>query len=346
MIARAVLSPLAISSLNEGTPAESYGRHLALCQIIEAHGFMVLANRDDSRELVRAVKASQPEALAAWSRLFKRFQQTGRNQILNPPQEPGVDLIETRDHLEAGISGRADLAVVSEVRASTAFGLATDQLVSGSEPTELEIVRAPVAPFAGKLAKCRTTSESGVLPCGTSRESFWAEVVGPIALVSRKVSITDRYINKNLKRRSEGGRAETGFLAWFIEKLNQGAKDGCELTIISFDTRDCGGEVGAEGVAETVGAVCPAAPGRLGKISMVATQPASYLPHDRHFLSSIGVGVTLHAGFDSFDSEAVRPEEGIEFAYRSDPKAVEKLQITERRYREDRSAQTATAYER
>ena len=86
--------------------------------------------------------------------------------------------------------------------------------------------------------------------------------------------------------------------------------------------------------------------GRLSGVDVVATQPASYLPHDRHISSSIGVGLTFSGSFGTFDQPTISQDEGIEFSYRSEPAAFEKLQKAERRFEDDRSAGRRAAFTR
>lgn len=319
---------------------------MALCKAIEAHGYLIVANKAEGRQLVQAIKQSGPEVEAAWTAVIRKFQKAGRQEVLAPPHEPGIDRTKSQDELDQGLAEKADMAIVCDSRATSAFGLDDAQLVSYSSGASLEIVRAPAAAVAGRLSEFRETAESGVLQHGQSREYFWTHVIGPIARVSRKISVTDRYLHLNLRRLSDRGKAQQGFLAWLIAKLNQEAQDGCELEVIGYDIREITDNQGATEPAQTLATVCPTIPGRLARVSVLTAQPATYLPHDRHFLSNVGVGVTLHAGFSSFDGESITPLEGIEYSYRHSPPAVQKLQITERRFRDDRLSETATSYEK
>jgi hypothetical protein len=258
----------------------------------------------------------------------------------------GLDEVAGPRELADGWSPRTDVAVVPDDRATSVFGL-PETVMARIDPTSgIDIARAVAAAAAGTFAECKQNARASVLPTGSSREDLWQRALLPIARVSRSMTVVDRYIFKNLAQLTARGKEQDGFLVWLMGKLDAAALEGCELKVIGYDQRPSGDPVDADAAAELVRNAWTAAGGRLGAIRVVAAQPASYLPHDRHISSSIGVGITFPESFDAFDQATIATDEGVEYSYRSDPMAVEKLQTAERRFEDDRSAKLVLACER
>ena len=129
--------------------------------------------------------------------------------------------------------------------------------------------------------------------------------------------------------------------------LETRAFDGCRLTLIWYHDRLSEDPVDADAAAALVKEVFDAPGGRLQSIEVVTAQHASYLPHDRHISTSMGIGITFLESFDAlFNGTTVSTEEGVEYSYRSEPEALEKLQKSEDRFERDRAARRVVAYQR
>ena len=347
MIARVAMSPGAVASLNAaGAPADVFLRHAAICEAVEAHGYLVFANTDEGRQFVQAIKTAGPEAQAMWTKLVNRFSRAGRFENLTPPNDCGLDEITTLSDLASGWGLRTDLAVVPDDRASEVFGLAATTMSVIDPSSGIDIARAGAAAVSGTLAAYKQASRASVLIKDQSREVLWSGVLLPIARVSRSIRIVDRYVFKSLAQMTLRGAAADGFLAWLLHHLNRAAMDGCRVEIIGCDQRPDGQPRDADAAADLIRGIFSPTGGRLSCIEVVCAQPASYLPHDRHIGSSLGVGVVFPDSLDEFDTLAIRNPEGVEFSYRSDPAAVQKLQEAERRYAEDISAHRCRVYTR
>ena len=346
MIARLALSPNAIRSLSEvGTPADIFGRHSALLEALEAHGFLVFGTVEERKDVQRAVKEAGLETERLWMRLMTRFARSGRFTDLNPPSTRSLDEIANINDLRAAWAPNTDVAVVPEARADI-FEIPPDQMLATDEISGIESVRAPVAPFMGTLAHYKATRNKQVIPKDESRDVLWQEAIRPIARVASSVNIVDRYIFKHLADLDADGRADESLVAWILDRLDREALPGCHVTLIGYDARPHGNPVDADAAAALVRSVFTAAGDRISTIEVVTAQPASYLPHDRHISANLNVGLTFLESFDSLDGDLISSPEGIEYSYRFDPDAIDKLQTSERRFEEDRSARRVVAYSR
>lgn len=348
MIARAALSPAAVLSLGAGgTPADVFARSFSLCQALEAHGLLVFANDIEGRELIQAIKeleAEHPEVQGIWTRLAAKLGKAGRFIHHQPPSDKRLDNLSAITELVPEWMDCTDIAVVANDKADE-LGLATNEMVRHDTASDIDVARAPAAAFTGAFMTCRADAE-GVLAKDTPREELWDKCFLPLARVSKRLTLLDRYLFQNLADLTAGGRAAGGFMAWLLDHVDREAKDGCELEIIAF--RGEPGQQPEDGAAaaQLVDDVFSGAGGRLSRIDLVVTQPAGYLPHDRHLSSNLGLTVTFPASFNVFEGERVRKQEGVEYAYRSTPEAVDKLQKAEQRFRDDRSVELVEVYRR
>jgi hypothetical protein len=346
VIARVAVGASAVESLSAtGTRAEVFARHASICEALEAHGYLVIGNNDEGRELVRAIRASGSEAAQVWAQLVTRFKRVGRLKNIDPPCPAGLDELTEIEQLRSGWATDTDLAVFPDDRA-TLFGVPENELSQLDAPSGIEIARAAAASFAPPISRFKASRDAGVLECGATRERLWDEVLMPIARISRSLIVVDRYLFTNLGNRVAGGQGADSFIAWLLERLDRDAQAGCTAVLVGYDERPDGGVRDAEAAAQLVRAVYAAGGDRLAGVDVVTTQPAGYLPHDRHISASVGVGVSFASGFGALDRTTISALEGVEWAYRFHPDAVQKLQTAEQRFLSDRSAQRAIAYVR
>ena len=293
MIARVAMSPAAVASLDAGiSPADVFLRHAAICDTLEAHGFLVFSSDEEGRQFVRTIKATGPEVQALWTQLVGEFQRTGRFMTLNPPCPRGLDELVDLHEFAAGWVPNTDAAVVPDDRATAVFRLAPGVMSQVDSGSGIDVARAPAAAVSGRLAAYKRASRASVIPKDGSREELWRKTVLPIARVSRSLRIVDRYLFTNLANRTRGGSGNTSFVAWILEHLDQEAFDDCEVTLIGYHERRPGEPVDADAAVALVRDVFVGG-GQIGSLDVVTAQSASYLPHDRHISSSIGVGITF-----------------------------------------------------
>jgi hypothetical protein len=346
VIARLAISPDAVRSLSaSGSPAEVFGRHAALLEALEAHGFLVFGTVEERQDIQRAIKEAGPETERLWRQLMTRFFRSGRFMDLDPPSACGLDELTDITGLRAAWAPDTDVAVVSEARAEI-FEIPPGDMLVTDAISGIESVLAPAASHAGTLARYKATRNRQVIATGGSRDDLWREAIRPIARVAASVNIVDRYLFEHLADLDAGRRGGDSFVAWVLDRLDREARSGCHVTLIGYDARPHGSPVDADAAAALVGSVFTAAGDRVSTIEVVTAQPASYLPHDRHISTNLNVGLTFLESFDSLDRDLITSPEGIEYSYRFDPEAIDKLQTSERRFGEDRSARRVVAFAR
>lgn len=350
MIARIAISPAALAALgvNAGSPADSFGQHAALCEALEAHGHLVFASEDEGRLLVRSIKEvgeRSPEAGKLWARLFNHLGQSQRFDHLAPPNQQGLDGAAGIDDLRTGWSAQTDVAALQDAHAE-AMGVGATQMCRLDPPSGIDVARIGAAAFAGTLADLKNHRDGGVIKCGESRELLWDHVLQPLARVSRHLTVVDRYLFSALNDAIYADRGTDTFVGWLLAHLDADARDACEVTLIGFRGRPGDDPADGAAAANLVSRVFEPTGRRLSKVDVLVTQPASYLPHDRHISSNVGVGVTFPASFDVFARDRVSKAEGVEFVYRWNRAAVDKLHEAERRFGDDRSAECVTAHAR
>ena len=347
MIARVAISPGAVESLSTGGPADVFLKHASLCEAVEAHGFLVFGNEDEGREFVRKIKDSGPEVQAMWNKLVTGFRLNGRFMNIAPPCPSGLDDVADLRDFANGWTPDTDLAVVTDARASEFFGLPATVMCQTDPTSGIDIARAAAASVTGPLAGYKYTGRASVLAEGTSREVLWHDALLPIARVARSINLVDRHIFTNLGNRVASGRGKDSIIGWILDHLDRASFDGCRVTLIGYHGRPGDDPVDADAAADLVQQVFDAPGRRLHSIEVVTAQHASYLPHDRHISTNLGIGVSFLESFDElFEGDTVGTEEGVEFSYRSEPEALEKLQKSEGRFERDRSARRVRAYTR
>jgi hypothetical protein len=343
LIARVAVGGSAVAALDDaGARADVFARHASICEALEAHGYLVIGNPDEGRELVRAIQSSSPEVGQLWTQLVTRFTRVGRFHNVNPPCSSRLDELRDIEELRAGWGADTDLAVVTD-RLAALLGLSAAELSRLDALSGIEIARAAVASFVPPLRDHKALRDVGVLRCGESRERLWDSVLMPIVRVARAVTVVDRYLFTNLANRVSAGDSAESFLAWLLSRMDQHAQQDCSLLLVGFDSRPGGDVPHADAAAALLRSVFVATGGRLGQIEVATTQPASYLPHDRHIGANIGVAVSFAASFGTLDSQVVAAQEGLEWTYRFHPDAVAKTQAAEQRFLQDRSAQRVVA---
>jgi hypothetical protein len=350
VIARVSVSPEAVGSLGETSTSASavFGQHAALCEALDAHGHLVFASQDEGKLLARSiihVGERHPEAGKLWTALVKRLVQSRRFDYLAPPNATGLDGTARLQDLRAGWTAQTDVAAFADSRAET-MGVGSGEMRRVDPESGIDVARIGAVAFAGTLADLKTLRDGGVIGHGESRERLWTDVLQPLAQVTRRFTVLDRYLFSSLADAVAGGRAAEGFVAWLLRHIDAEARDGCEITLAGFRGGPGKAPVDGAAAAALVSQVLALTGGRLGKVDLLVVQPASYLPHDRHITSDVGVGITLPASFDVFSRETITKREGVEFVYRWSGAAVGKLRQSDQRFADDRSAERVTAYSR
>ena len=271
--------------------------------------------------------------------------QVRRFDNLDPIDRAGLDGVTCIEELRAGWQ-RKLTSQPSRTTRPTRLASRPTRCVEFDPPSRIDLARIAAVAFAGTIAGLKARRDSAVIPNGESRDRLWEDVLGPLARVARQITVVDRYLFLELANAVAGGRGNTGFVAWLFAHLDREARRDCQLTLVGFRARPGEDPVDGQAAAALVAGVISPNAGRLSQVEVLVTQPASFLPHDRHISTSLGVGVSFLDSFDDFSRPTITKAEGVEFAYRWATEAVTKMQDAERRFADDRSAERRTAWAR
>lgn len=340
MIAQVGLAPGAVRDLAEMMP-ERYAKlvHQALTGELEARGALLVANPQEMRDLAAAVKdLNAPGSRKRWVTTIEELMKAKRVRYIAPPNEFTLDSVKELSELKTGWAGseRAALAVLPSSQA-TRIGVDETGLLMDEE-VRFEVASIAAAPECATWQKIRELGEDGFIPNGAHRESFWGDVLAPIARLSKRVSILDRYIFTGVclhdANRPRSLKWDADVVCWLLRRLDEISSPGTEVCLM--------GEVGfrdqpatAQNAAETVRRCWdPPAVGRLRQVEVIAGpwgRGVKRLPHDRHIRFSAGPAIRLAAGFDRLARRTVMDVDGMGWQHLWKPRAIGSLRAAEDR---------------
>lgn len=355
MIAQISLAPQAVYDVAAGQPpALTKSQHESLLRSIEAHGMLVAANDAEALELLHAIKAPgalPPGIRTRWVTSLAELKKRNRFICMTPQLPRGLREAASIDDLRAGWVGKAQVTVLTIAQARS-LGVDDEGLLVDSE-TSLELASAPIAAYCSTLNLLRELAEDGHVQTGASRDEFWDQVVAPIARVSRRVTVLDRYLLGNLawhhQNLPRSSRWEVENLVWLLDHLDRSGIQGTAVRLIASDSIE--NKIGdADDAARMIKEVWRPAPrGQISTLEVTVApwnQRGKRMPHDRHIRFDIGVGIRLPAGWDRFKKARVEDPDGVGWQYLWRPNAFRDLRAAENRVVDDGEATKAQVLDR
>jgi hypothetical protein len=352
MLARLALAPEALDEAVPGIPvAAAKSLHTTLLEALNAHGSLVFASNAEALDFVNAVKAGQglpPGAAQKWRETLIHLRKLGRINVLVPPRDTGLSSVRVLADLRKGWGGHVEVAVVGN-KASSCIGVPTDVGLLEDSEARLEVATMVTAPHSRTISQYRELARTAWMSAGESRDTFWNDVLEPVAAQSRAVTVLDGYLFHRLWRKAEqqpySRRWDQEHVAWLLELLDRIMAPGSEVELVGgFDPRR---PASAE---DTAALICaewsPAAQGRLRSVTLVLAPKDRHFPHDRHIRFNTGVAVLINAGLDRLRERTIWDPNGMGWHYRWAPAGVEELRRAEQRTRTMASAQSHTVFHR
>lgn len=347
MIARVSLSWESFSELSaELAPQAARALHESLLKMIEAHAVLVAGNDAEMRDLAEAARALNQPVGKKWRTLLEEFKKRNRVRAVEPPVTGQLADGLTLSELIERCGGRSDVVVLPTARAA-ALGIDETHGLLWDERHAVELATPTAAPYCSTIERLRETAEVGHLAFGCTRESFWSEVLRPIAELSRRIFVVDRYLFQQAMWHAHtlprSRSREPTALCWLLECLDAAALSGSEVVVIGGT-----GEVDQPGdTAQAVAALLklwsPRPHGRLAAVTIIGApwkQSRTRMPHDRHISSNLGVAVKLHPGLDRLDRECVSDPDGMSWQYLWHPGAFQEVKRAEARVLRSPSAKS------
>jgi hypothetical protein len=275
--------------------------HREAVRAIVSCGVLRLASPAEITELHDAVKALPAALQPIWATLL--VDRRSLIQCCQPEAPRPISAIESYEELTSDYGTQVRVALVSSARAELGFGVPEAEASATKGP--IEVARFEAAWSSPLLVELRDRT---YVPAGTTREAVWSWLA-PAAVVSRRITILDRYASAGLVDKELHGDRGRGGPSWLLERIHKTAGE-TEVTLITAQ-----GQSGrtAEKIEEALRKLLE----RLGSggirrmIVNVAGSPSD-LAHDRHLRFANILAVSIGGGLDEFTSHVSR--DGYVFA--------------------------------
>ncbi|GAB98501.1 hypothetical protein GONAM_02_00230 [Gordonia namibiensis NBRC 108229] len=340
MLARIALASDALS-VGGLPPAVANQLHEGLLREIQSHGRLIFLSAPERNALVRAVKseAELPHtARARWIETLVFLHKQQRISVGGSEDDDTLALasVRTLNDLRRVCAGHVEVAIVSDA-ASLPLGLPEDTGLLTDHQAAIEVATPAAVTTSHTLAKHRRRAERGFSETGSSRDSFWDDVLKPMADGARSATVLDGYLFRSLwdmednKPWTRNWRTEQ--VVWLLRNLDSVMAPGAEVRLISSR-----GQSGGRDVPTTADIIYgewePPTSGSLGRVSISVWEGVGSklrFPHDRHIRFNYGVALQFASGLDRLRETRITDPDGMSWQYRWDSDAVGALRASERR---------------
>ena len=351
MLARLAIDPEALSDTTTPVSMTKF-HHNSLLETIAAHGSIVFANNDEARAFVQAIKhqhAFPPGMAEKWSNLLPELHKLGRVRLMVPPGDQPISQVRALDALQHGWKGNLDIAVLGNSGAS-AIGISEDKGILEDIDSQVEIATVVATPHTRTVTHYRELADIAILPHRAERETFWDEVLRPIATASKAASVLDGYLLTRLWDKEDNlpmsRSRDAGHVEWILDHLDSTMRPGSELELICAYDRNKSHYTADESADVIRDSWSPLSHGRLTKVTLTLVERQKGFTHDRHIRFSTGVAITLPAGFDRLRAARVWDQDGMAWNYKWRPDAIKGLRDREERAKSFTPRKTVTVLER
>jgi len=299
--------------------------HLNLLEALIAHGELIFRNGEEATQFIRAAKggALPPDVAKRWDAALTTLHQRGRIKIMSPPDDRAISTGFALSELKDTWAGKIQVVVLGGETA-TKLGVPTDEGILEDEDAHIEVATVYTAGHTKAISHLRGLAESAVFPFET-RDDFWHEVLGPVAEVSRSVTITDKYLFTDLWRRAKYPRkwrdSPAEHVSWLLENFDSSMRSSSNVHLISYT-----GEVEIKKTIDVVlDAWRPSKHGRLSSVKLTLVTKDHDFPHDRHMRFDSGVAIAVSAGFDRLRQPRIWDKHGMAWTYMYRPSDLKRL---------------------
>lgn len=327
MIATVSIEPSALRVPGEERPQERARAERGLGALAESlfhYGCVVSASAEDATELLaaaRALEEASPTVGRRWLDALAALKESRRFLRANPTR---TSVSAATDEAELRREWR-EMIRLAVLRDDHADELGIHDCDNADQP---ELSPSTLARDAATFRELERLAASQVWPRGDTRESFWEQVLGPLARRSSEIHLCDRYLLKGLAHQDAGVRAsrDPDVLQWVLGMLDRGAHKDVAVSLYlglgetsKVRGRDILGPTTANQAAELVGRYFRPGAGRIARLSVWGVTWRSMRwerrPHDRHIGFSAGADIGLDRGLDSFGTATITPDAGIKWSF-------------------------------
>lgn len=330
MLTKIAFDPEALGEYRD-PPSLMKSIHFSILRALNAHGRIVFRNNAEAMKFIDATRASglSPEIKKQWEVVLQYLHTNKRAGVMKPQDDLSISAISQLTEIESGWAGMVRVIILESHKAE-AVGVPPDQGVLDDCSAELELATLHSATLTRAVSHLRELAASAVFPFST-RDSFWNQVLEPVAEISQSATILDKFIFKELwfraKQPHRFARARPEQIVWLLHKLDESMCEGSLVEIIGYATPD---DPSAERTAELIrSAWQPSSQGHLAKVQLSVAREHRGFPHDRHLRFNTSIGISLNAGFDRLSRPDCWDVNGMSWSYIYMPHDVEALRQRE-----------------
>lgn len=311
--------------------------HGTLLDLIDAHARLVFGGEGDIGDFLRALRtegALPQDARTRWLNTLVRLRQQGRVSVLPETATP-LASVAGLGELRQGWAEHADLAVISDA-ARAALGLPAEGVLSEPD-TAPDVAVSATAGATPAMLRIRSLTDQPIAPHGSARESFWRDVLDPLATDARSAKLLDRFLFKaacDLSARKPSTRDWLGeHLVWLLRHLDKVMAPGAEVWLVGAWNSEYP-TVDGDAAAQILQRLWkPPRDGRLRAVYAVLARPVGgeMFPHNRHVRFNTGGAIGLPAGFDRLRAASIWDPDGMEWNYVWRPEHLDALHQAEDR---------------
>lgn len=351
MLARIVIDPEALGDTTAPIAMTKF-HHNSLLETLAAYGYLVFANNEEAAAFSKALRnrSEFPPGMAEkWATVFPELYKLGRVRVVGQPDDPPISQVRHLAGLQRGWKGNVDVAVMGTAGAA-AIGISEAEGILDDADSHVELATVVATPHTRTISRYRELAETAVVPYDAARDTFWNDVLAPVATASKKVTVLDGYLLTTLWNKEDnlpGSRTRPAEqVQWLLQHLDTAMKPGSEVELIcAYEAHKS--YYDADASADMIRDYwSPPREGNLTKVTLTLVKRQRGFTHDRHIRFSTGVALTFAAGLDRLRSPHVWDEDGMTWAYKWRREAINGLREREERAKSFSPRQTVTVFQR
>lgn len=260
----------------------------------------MFSSNDEANAVLQLVKAESDLTEAerqVWANVFSWLTKGGRVQVASPPFST-LETLQSTDHA-AQIQHLPFVAVVPANIFGELYPGNDDGWASTTADVDISIGAAVSA--SNQFSRARSAAARDSYPPGTDREVVWEELLRPLAIRSKTITLLDRYVFAELYRREAVQDPAAEHLVWILRKLNAESRPGTLVKIYGATGYGFGKKAvppSPSSVAQLMKQRWSPNAGRLARVELVTLDGSGVFPHDRHATFGETTGMELPSGLD------------------------------------------------
>ncbi len=313
--------------------------HVSFMQDLQAHGRLIFSEDSEVAALLDAIRSGPglpPDARSRWRETLACLAKNKRIRVLHQAGATPLASVRTLEELRRQWATDADIAVIA-VENCSPLGVSLEAGILADPKQAPDVSITAAVPSSPAMTRLKELADRGFAASGSSRETFWRDVLEPLATDALNVNVLDRFLFKVVWDIAAGKPWARGWqsdqLAWLLERLDSCMAPGATVRLIGEAHRDYPRMNAAATAAAVESSWGWSRRGRLGEVAIAVIPSARgrRFPHDRHARFSTGGAILIPAGFDRLRDDAVWDPDGMNWQYRWTAAGLQELAAVEAR---------------